>query len=304
MKKSSLLTPGQRVIARRYFEYLKGKRYSHQTIKVYGSMITEFLLFFKSHRVLEISNQTIDAFNEQVIVRKNLSVSYQRQFVSAMKLLCDLCQLERVDQEKLQRPIKRKKLPVVLSSEEVIKLLRATRNLKHRAALAMIYSAGLRSSELINLKLEDVDLDRMQLHIKQAKNWKDRFTVMSQRFVLLYQNYLATYEPRVYVFEGINGGKYSSRSLSNVIKRSAQRAGIKKNISLHTLRHSYATHLLENGIDIRHIQMLLGHSRPETTMIYTHVSRKDLAHIKSPLDMIVDQGYSGEANYLGQLNKS
>ena len=295
MKKSSLLSERQKVIAKRYYHYLQGKRYSLQSIKVYGSMITEFLLYFKSDELLEISNRTIEEFNETVIIGKNYSVSYQRQFVSAIKHLCNMCSLDHIDQAQLRRPLKRKKLPVVLSTEEIIELLRATRNLKHRTALAMIYSAGLRVSELINLKVEDVDLLRKQLHIKQAKGWKDRYAVLSERFLLLFNNYMLTYRPDVYVFEGADGGKYSSRSLGNVIKKSAQRAGIKKTISLHTLRHSYATHLLENGIDIRHIQALLGHSRPETTMIYTHVTRKDLARIKSPLDLILEKSLESQA---------
>ncbi|HAW51848.1 MAG TPA: integrase [Flavobacteriales bacterium] len=287
-KKSSLLTASQRVIARRYYEFLKGKRYSDQTIRVYGTMLVEFLLFYKSDYLLGISNRTVQEFNEQVIVRKGLSVSYQRQFVGAFKLFCELCNLDQIDREALERPTIRKKLPVVLSNAEILRLLRCTRNIKHRTMLAMIYSTGMRAGELLNLKLADVDFDRKQIHIKQAKGWKDRYVVLSDRFLLLFNNYLGTYEPKLFVFEGLKGGKYSARSLANFLQRSVEIAQIKKHVTPHTLRHTYATHLLENGIDLRYIQELLGHSKPETTMIYTHVTRKDLSRIKSPLDIILD----------------
>ena len=288
MKKSQLLSKQHYEMVKHYYYHLKGKRYSDQTIKLYGGMVTEFLLFYNSDDMLAVNNEAIHAFNERVIIKKNLSVSYQRQFVSAMKLFCKLYLLDNVTEEGLRRPKKRRKLPVVLSPEEVIAVLRYTANLKHRTALALIYSSGLRINELLNLKVADVDLIRKQVRIVQSKGWKDRYVVLSEKFLILFHNYLQTYEPKDYLFEGQEGGKYSAKSLSNVLKRSSTKAGIKKHITLHTLRHSYATHLLENGIDIRYIQTLLGHSRPETTMIYTHVRRKDLSRIKSPLDLILE----------------
>ncbi len=182
-----------------------------------------------------------------------------------------------------------KSLPLVLSKEEVIDLIRHTQNLKHRALITMIYSAGLRISELLNLKISDIDVDRRQLIVRQGKGRKDRMIVLADSFLPLFNNYYLTYQPKEFFIEGEAGKKYSAESVRAIIRRGCKRAGIKKRVTPHTLRHSYATHLLESGVDLRYIQELLGHSRPETTMIYTHVSRKDLLQIRSPLDINVQQ---------------
>lgn len=186
----------------------------------------------------------------------------------------------------LTRPKKDKILPTVLSKEEVIDLLRCTKNLKHRAVLSMIYSAGLRISELLNLELNNIDVDRRQIIVKNAKGRKDRHIILAESFIPLMINYLTSYVPKRYFVEGkVEGEKYSAESVRSFLKLACKSAQITKRVTPHTLRHSYATHLLENGIDIRYIQELLGHAKPETTMIYTHVSKKDLLQIKSPLDM-------------------
>ena len=174
-----------------------------------------------------------------------------------------------------------------MSKEEVIDLLRYTKNLKHRAVLAMIYSAGLRISELLNLKLFHIDIDRKQITVKNSKGRRDRTVILAQSFIPLMQNYLMNYNPKIYFVEGKPTQKYSSESVRSFLHRATKIANIKKRVTPHTLRHSYATHLLENGIDLRYIQELLGHAKPETTMIYTHVSKKDLLKIKSPLDLAI-----------------
>lgn len=286
-RRSSLLPASQKEIAFKYYHYLKGKRYSIQTIKVYGTMMVEFLLFYGENELIYIQHRTVEEFCEQVIIKRGLSISYQRQFIGAFKLFCKLYSLQAIDLDKLERPKKVRKLPVVLSAEEVLSLLSKTRNLKHRMALALIYSAGLRIGELIQLELKDIDLFRRQINIRQAKGKKDRYVVLPRSFQILYEQYLNAYSPKRYVIEGLYGSTYSSSSLRKVLKRSCRASGIQKQVTLHTLRHSYATHLLENGVDLRYIQELLGHSKPETTMIYTHVARKDLLQIKSPLDMII-----------------
>ena len=187
-------------------------------------------------------------------------------------------------------PRKSSYLPSVLSKEEVVNLLRCTRNLKHRAILALLYSSGLRIGELINLELRDIDMFRLQILIKNGKGRKDRYVMLAKSFLPLLKNYLTTYKPAIYFIESLTfGEKYSAGSVRSFLKKSCLAAGIKKRVTPHTLRHSYATHLLENGVDIRYIQELLGHSRPETTMIYTHVATKDLLRIESPLDKIVSE---------------
>mgnify|MGYP002628338216 CR=1 FL=1 len=187
----------------------------------------------------------------------------------------------------LKRPKKSRILPSVLSQEEVVTLLQVTRNLKHRAILALLYSAGLRIGELIALELKNIHIDRRQLLIKSGKGRKDRYVVLADSFLPLLQNYVITYAPKRYFVEGPEGACYSASSVRKFLHHSARLARIERVITPHTLRHSYATHMLENGIGLRYIQELLGHSKPETTMIYTHVAKKDLLDIKSPLDTIL-----------------
>ncbi|MGC1631104.1 MAG: tyrosine-type recombinase/integrase [Gelidibacter sp.] len=192
-----------------------------------------------------------------------------------------------IDNLKLERPKRSKILPTVLSQAQVIDLLKASKNLKHRAILALIYSAGLRISELIDLELKCIFVDRRQLVIKNAKGRKDRYVVLADSFIPLLQNYFMTYMPKRYFVEGPSGDKYSASSIRKFLARYCKDANIYSKVTPHTLRHSYATHLLEQGVNLRHIQELLGHSKPETTMIYTHVARKDLLEIRSPLDSAI-----------------
>jgi len=173
----------------------------------------------------------------------------------------------------------------VLSQEEVLDIIGCTQNLKHRAILALIYSCGLRIGELINLELVDFHIERKQLIVKNGKGRKDRYVSLAESFIPLLSNYYDTYKPKKYFVEGQKGGKYTAESVRQFLRKSCKNANISKAVTPHTLRHSYATHLLENGVDIRYIQSLLGHAKPETTMIYTHVKRKDLMQIQNPLDV-------------------
>ncbi|WP_233702685.1 tyrosine-type recombinase/integrase [Hyunsoonleella flava] len=159
-------------------------------------------------------------------------------------------------------------------------------NLKHKTLLSLIYSAGLRIGEATNIKIKDIDSKRMLIHIKNAKGKKDRYTLLSSSFLELLRDYYKTYKPENYLFEGHNKQQYSSSSAQKILKNAAKKIGLKKRITLHTLRHSFATHLLENGTDIRYIQELLGHNSPKTTMIYTHVSETTIRKIKNPFDNI------------------
>lgn len=294
MKKSSLLLPDKKVLVRQYYNYLKGKRYSERTIVVYGSMMTEFLLFYGAGKIEDITTRELERFSQEVIIKRQLSVSYHRQFIGAFKIFANLFGLPLINTDQLERPRKQRKLPFVLSQEEVLALIQKTRNIKHRTIVALLYAAGLRISELLNLRLADVNLERKQIRIVQAKGRKDRYVVLPDSFILLYNNYLVAYTPKYYVVESIAGGMYSATSVRAALRRSCKLAGITKKVTPHTLRHSYATHLLENGVDIRYIQELLGHRKTETTMIYTHIQRKDLLKIKSPLDAIIENRLSAQ----------
>lgn len=184
----------------------------------------------------------------------------------------------------VQRPKKERVLPNVLSEEEVATILKCAENLKHKAMLSLIYSSGLRLGELINLTIHDIDSKRMLIIIKQGKGKKDRVSLLSVKVLEILREYFKKYKPKDYLFEGQFGEQYSPTSVQKVFKIAKQKAGIKKKATVHTLRHSFATHLLEHGTDLRYIQSLLGHQSPKTTEIYTHITKRGLDKIKSPFD--------------------
>ena len=268
--------------------YLIGHRKSASTIHTYANFIQRFLSFYADRNLDRINTRSIEVFMEEVIAKGGYSVSSHRQCISAFKHFSELNLGMTYDSSELHLPKKDKKLPVVLSAIEVIELIRVTRNLKHRAIIGLIYSSGLRIGELINLHISDLDLERNTIHIRRGKGRKDRVCDLGERIKPMLINYAQTYQPKLFLFEGDAPRKaYSASSIRQFLRRSCKAAGIKKHVTPHTLRHSYATHLLENGVDVRYIQELLGHSRPETTMIYTHVSERKLSEITNPLDQAI-----------------
>ncbi|WP_037374282.1 site-specific tyrosine recombinase/integron integrase [Salinimicrobium xinjiangense] len=279
----------QKKILHEYVAYLRGQRLSESSVRTYYHFILKLVDFIGEREFSEFRHRDLELFVEQRIAAENYSHSSHRQCISAVKHFLELYNCENITTGDIKRPKKSRFLPTVLSKEEVIKLLQVTRNLKHRAILAMIYSGGLRIGELLELKLSQIDVLRRQIVIKNSKGRKDRVVVLAESMLPLLNNYLSTYIPHVYFAEGQGGGPYSAQSVRAFLQDSCRRAGIKKKVTPHTLRHSYATHMLENGIDIRYIQELLGHSKPETTMIYTHVSRKDIMKIESPLDVTIKE---------------
>ena len=268
----------------RFEHYLQSKRYSSNTIKVYTETLRVFLRYFANKAIEEISNEDLIAFNNDYILKNNFSSSYQNQLVNAVKFYYSAIQHKKIDVELVHRPRREKTLPNVLSKEEVKSILDAPYNLKHRAMLSMIYSCGLRRSELLNLTKLDIDSKRMVVVIRMAKGKKDRIVPLSPKILILLRDYYKCYHPKQYLFEGQDGGKYSEKSLENVFKQSLLKARIEKPATMHWLRHSYATHLLESGTDLRYIQDLLGHKSSKTTEIYTHVSTKNIQNIRSPFD--------------------
>lgn len=271
-------------------DYLEGQRKSASTIHTYSNFIELFLRFHSSRTLSDLSLRDVELFLEQIIAKGKYSISSHRQCVSGLKHFSKLEMGLNFNPEDLFLPKKDKKLPVVLSSTEVVILLKVTKNLKHRAILGLLYSCGLRIGELLNLKLSDVDLDRNTIYVKNGKGRKDRNCPLGERIRPMLLNYAQTYQPKVYLFEGEEEGqRYSATSVRQFLKRSCAAAELTKHITPHTLRHSYATHLLENGVDIRYIQQLLGHSRPETTMIYTHVTERKISEIVNPLDIAIQK---------------
>jgi len=275
------------LVYRHFLEFLKGKRFSTSTIASYSGFILKFLRFTDSKPVNELNETDVRHYIEWTVEKLNYTISTHRQMVSGFKHFAYFYPACSIDIDKVYMPKKDKKLPTVLSIEEVFLLLKSTKNLKHRTIIAMLYGSGLRIGEIIDLKLSDFDFNRKQLHIKSSKGRKDRYTTIAESLFPLLKNYHKTYEPKIYFIENPKGGKYSPESIRAFIRKNTKTAGIIKTVTPHTLRHSYATHMLEQGTDIRYIQELLGHSRPETTMIYTKVTRKDLQQIRSPLDTTI-----------------
>jgi site-specific recombinase XerD len=184
----------------------------------------------------------------------------------------------------LPRPRRPEKLPNIIAIEDVRKLFEVTTNIKHRLILMAAYSAGLRLNEVLSLKLPDIDSKRMMIHVKSGKGKKDRYVMLSEMFLAVARKYYEQFKPKEFLFEGQYGGRYSERSVQEIIKNAVIKAGIKKHVTFHTLRHCFATHLLESGTDIRRVQELLGHSSIKTTELYTHVTRNEIIRVKSPLD--------------------
>jgi integrase/recombinase XerD len=265
--------------------WLTHKRYSSSTIKTYLESAKSFLLFVHPKNLQEVDNEDMVHFVNECIIKKGLSYSYQNQVINAIKIFFREVEHSKFDVEKFERPRRQHKLPNVLSKEEISAILGSHTNVKHRAMLSLIYACGLRRNELLNLRPSDVDSKRGLLLIRQSKGKKDRVIPISIKIIEMLRNYYRIFKPEKWLFEGqIKGDQYSEKSLQSVLKQSLEKAGIQKPVTLHWLRHSYATHLLESGTDLRYIQELLGHKSSKTTEIYTHVSTRSLQKIKSPFD--------------------
>jgi integrase/recombinase XerD len=266
-------------------DFLNSRRYSDNTIKTYVDALKSFFVFFAHRSVSELGNQDIIQYNNEYILKNKLSASYQNQVINAVKLYYASCKDTIIELDKIHRPRRAKELPNVLSKQEVKAILQAHSNIKHRVMLSLIYSCGLRCGELLSLLPEHIDSKRGIVIIKNAKGKKDRITPLSNKILELLREYFRFYKPVTYLFEGqTKGAPYDERSLQLVLKHALRKTGITKPATLHWLRHSYATHLLESGTDLRYIQELLGHKSSKTTEIYTHVSTRYIQQIKSPFD--------------------
>ncbi len=265
--------------------YLKSIRYAENTIGTYSDAVKIFFRFFSERSIDSLEASDITFFNNDYILKYGYSASYQNQVVNAIKLFFRVVESKKMIIEAIERPRREHRLPNVLSKEEVKLILQSSNNKKHVAMLSLIYACGLRRSELLNLSLKDIHSDRNLLIINQSKGKKDRVVPISDKLILLLRAYYVEYKPKKWLFEGqLPFSQYSERSLELVLKKSVTIANIKKPVTLHWLRHSYATHLMESGTDLRFIQELLGHKSSKTTEIYTHVSTKSIQQIKSPFD--------------------
>lgn len=268
-------------LIKEFKRHLERRRYSKHTIKSYVHHIRRYHDFAGTSENLD--DDQIIAYIDYLSGSKSVSSSYQNLALNALKLYMKIIQKRRMPNLGL-RPRKEKKLPVILSEQEVALIIRNINNTKHKAIISLIYSAGLRVSEAVNIKRSDFDLHRNIIRIRQAKGKKDRIVPLSKCVLQQLKMYVAEYHPKTWLFEGQKGGQYSIRSIQQLFHDACNRAHIHKHATVHSLRHSYATHLLEKGTDLRIIQELLGHSSSKTTEIYTHVSTAMISNIPSPFD--------------------
>ena len=271
-----------------YLEKMKLRNYSMNTIRTYHSMLMKF---FNSY---DFALEIIDAFTEKEIneYHRDMIQSGKYSFSTINQSLCAIKYYYKevlgrdLEPEYIERPMKSRELPKVLTKDEVKNIVRSISNLKHKCVVFLSYSSGMRIGELLNLKVEDIDFERQMIHVRGAKGRKDRYTILSDNMMRLLRSYYSNFRPRDYLFEGHYGGKYNASSVGKFWKRALKEAMVKHNFTFHSLRHSFATHLLENGTDIRYIQQLLGHSSSRTTEIYTHISKRYVGNIKSPGDLL------------------
>ena len=269
-----------------YFKaWLQSRRYSNSTIKTYTEVLKVFLNYFKDKDPSDISNKDFVLFNSNFILKNKYSASYQNQVINAVKLFYLKVENRMLSINDIERPKKYKPLPKVIPKEKVERMLTSIPNFKHKTALTLIYACGLRRSELISLRLKDLDSKRRTVTIVNGKGQKDRVLPVSEKLMKMIIRYYKMYRPSTYLIEGqFKGSNYSETSLEKIFHKYLGKIYKNHNFTLHCLRHSYATHLLEAGVSLRYIQELLGHKSSKTTEIYTHVSMTGLKNIKNPID--------------------
>ncbi|MBI4521597.1 MAG: site-specific integrase [Gemmatimonadetes bacterium] len=273
-------------LRQRMLEDLRVRNYAPKTQALYIREVARLATHFRRSPE-QVEPEEIRGYLVHLTQEQRVSWSRFKQSLSALRFFYRITLGREWMAPHLPFPKQEKRLPTVLSREEVVRLFRAVRNLKHRAVLMTAYAAGLRVSEVVCLRLEDIDSARMVIHVRQAKGRKDRFVMLSPDLLTVLRRYWSVERPRDWLFPGQNRQQHlSSRSVQRLIQCASQRAGLRKRITPHTLRHSFATHLLESGTDLRVIQTLLGHGNPRTTARYTHVSRARLEATKSPLDTL------------------
>ncbi len=264
------------------------KRYSKNTINVYKKMFTVFIANHQHLDIKTIETKTIENFVQQLITKNNISASYQNQIINAIKAYYEhVLGLPRTFYE-IHRPKKEKALPNVLTKTEVIKIINSPKNLKHKAILYTIYSAGLRISELTRLRIIDIHSEDGYIFVKDSKGKKDRKSILSPYLIELLRLYYKQYRPSYWLFEGVTGGQYSVNSIRCIFRKAVEETESNPWATVHTLRHSFATHCIENNVNLRHVQIMLGHSSPKTTELYTKTIEINNKKINSPLDGILN----------------
>jgi len=269
----------------KFKSWMQQKRFSDNTIKTYIHQLEIFFGYYHHKNPEEITVTDITGFNNELILKHKLSATFQNQTISALKRFYGAMYNRDLETEKIERPRKSRPLPKVMGKQELQRFFENIKNSKHRMAFETIYAFGLRRGELLNLKLQHIDSKRGMLTVLNAKGKKDRSVPISKRWLEKAKLYYNSYKPEVFLIEGQYPGRsITAASLQKVFNNTLTKSNIKKPFTIHCLRHSFATHLLENGTDLRYIQELLGHKSSKTTEIYTHVSNESLKNIKNPFD--------------------
>jgi len=263
------------------------KQYSASSIQVYKKMFSIFLGKFMHRNLKDVTKEDIEGFVYELIKKSKISESYQNQLINAIKAYYEHALKMPREYYDIQRPKKAVSIPNVLSKKEVLNIIQSPENIKHRAILHTIYGSGLRISELLNLRIVDVHSDDGYLFIKDSKGKKDRKTILPEQLLVLLRTYYKAYKPSYWLFEGQTGCKYSTSSIRSIFRKAIKDTNSNPWATVHTLRHSFATHCIENNINIRHLQNMLGHSSPKTTEIYTKTIEINNKTIISPLDSLL-----------------
>lgn len=272
-----------------FIQKLEMRRYSINTIRTYRSMFCDFLNYYHQHdevKINQLEEKDIKRYIYHLVKERKVSESFQNQAINAIKFYYEQVLGRKKIFIKIDRPRKELRLPKVLSKDEVKLIISCIHNIKHKAIISLIYSAGLRLSEVINLKIEDIHSKQGLIFVRAGKGKKDRTTLLASSILPLLRAYYIDYKPKEWLFEGPFEKQYSVKSVQRIFQVALIKAKIRKKATIHTLRHSFATHLLENGTNLRYIQELLGHSSSKTTEIYTHIRSEGIEKVKSPLDFL------------------
>ena len=273
-----------------YYGMLDQKRYSDSTKATYTNYFEDYIRYFHGRSLDDITVEEINGYILELIRDQKMSASQQNQRINSIKFYYEKVLGYDKLYYKIERPKRNNTLPNVLSVGEVKKIIDSTSNIKHKCIISLLYSAGLRRSELINLKLDSILTGQMQIKITNSKGDKDRYVGLSAHLLKLLREYYKEFKPKEWLIEGKNGEQYSATSVLNVVKQAAKKAGISRRVTPHMFRHSFATHHLESGTDLRYIQEFLGHSSSKTTEIYTHVAKTDFSKFRNPLDSMYEDG--------------
>ena len=272
------------------------KGYSQNTVRSYKTAFTKFLVYYKDKDIAVLTKRDLENYLYHLLTAYKISESLQNMTINALKFYYEKVLGKDRTFYELQRPKKSKTLPNVIPEEDVLRLLDTTDNLKHKAILYLLYSSGLRKCEIINLRIEDIRSASGHIFVKGAKGKKDRITLLADNVLPLLRKYYLKFRPAYWLIEGADGGQYSKSSIEKIFRKAVKTSGVHAWATPHTLRHSFATHLLQRGVSLRYIQSLLGHSSSKTTEIYTHVINVNNKIVRSPLDRIMEENATFRVN--------